>query len=48
MGRDKYKRSFDLALALIDEFEFMGVFLGSMESKREILGIDSKESYNEH
>ena len=26
----------------------MGVFLGSMESKREILGIDSKDSYNEH
>ena len=48
MGRDEYKRSFDLALALIDEFEFMGVFLGSMESKREILGINSKESYNEH
>ena len=48
MDRDECKRLFDLALALIDEFEFMGVFLGSMESKREILGIDSKDSYNEH
>ena len=48
VGRDEYKRSLDLALALIDKFEFMGVFLGSMESKREILGIDSKDSYNEH